>query len=316
MMTKIKDLQVKSRETDIYLIKDVKNGTTSKGAPYLSLTLQDNSGMIDGKLWDVKPGQADLCRSGKFIECSFEVIQYNQNKQLHINMVMPADESTIDMSEYVMASSYSEETRRKDAEELVASIKNENYRKLVIGMMEFVGDKYYSYPAASKIHHNFLGGLSEHSLSMAKMAEEVCNHYPQLNRDLLISGALIHDVGKTAELSGPVTTEYTVKGKLEGHISIANGWMSEVAANLHMEDTEEAVLLHHMILSHHGHLEYGSPVMPMVQEAEVLSLLDNLDARLNTLKQALGDTQPGCWTNKLFALENRQFYKPESTKEQ
>ena len=135
--------------------------------------------------------------------------------------------------------------------------------------------------------------------------------YPQLNRDLLIAGVLVHDVGKTAEMSGPVTTEYTLEGKLEGHISLANGWLSEVAEKTGLAETEEAILLHHMILSHHGHYEFGSPVLPMLQEAEVLYLIDNMDARLNTLNQALKETAPGTWTQKLFSLDNRQFYRPK-----
>ena len=146
---------------------------------------------------------------------------------------------------------------------------------------------------------------------MTEMAEDVCRHYPQLNRDLLISATLIHDVGKTAEMSGAVTTEYTLEGRLEGHISLANGWLNQVAEKLHLEDQQETVFLHHMILSHHGHYEFGSPVLPMLQEAEALSLIDNLDARMNTLKQALDATKPDAWTSKLFALENRQFYKPK-----
>ena len=113
-------------------------------------------------------------------------------------------------------------------------------------------------------------------------------------------------------MSGAVTTEYTLEGRLEGHISLANGWLNEVAAKLHLEDAEETVLLHHMILSHHGHYEYGSPVLPMLMEAEALSLIDNLDARMNTLKQAMDQVKPGNWTVKLFALENRQFYKPKN----
>ena len=102
-----------------------------------------------------------------------------------------------------------------------------------------------------------------------------------------------------------------LEGKLEGHISLANGWLNQVAEKLHLEDQQETVFLHHMILSHHGHYEFGSPVLPMLQEAEALSLIDNLDARMNTLKQALDATKPDAWTSKLFALENRQFYKPK-----
>ena len=240
-----------------------------------------------------------------------QVLDYNHNLQLRINRAEAVDQNKIDLSEYTISSEIPEEERKQELRRLVNSISNPNYKKLVLGMLEKVGLKYMTYPAASRIHHNWLGGLSEHSLSMAQMAEEVCKHYPQLNHDLLIAGALIHDVGKTAEMSGPITTEYTLEGKLEGHISIANGWLSEVAEKVGIEGEEEAVLLHHMILSHHGHHEYGSPVLPQVQEAEVLYLIDNLDARMNTLKKALADTQPGQFTQKIFALDNRQFYKPK-----
>ena len=145
--------------------------------------------------------------------------------------------------------------------------------------------------------------------SMATLADELCKHYPQLDRDLLVSAALIHDVGKTAELSGPVTTEYTLEGKLEGHISLANAWLSEVSEKLGVQEREETVLMHHMILSHHGKMEYGSPVAPMIMEAEALYLIDNMDARLTSLKMALDAIKPGTWTSRMFQFENRQFYK-------
>lgn len=310
-MKKIKDFKEGDRIRDVYLVKDVRNGTTVKGAAYLTVTLQDNSGMIEGKFWDVKDSDRDIIQTGKLVHFSFEVLLYNKNLQLRINRCEPVDPSSVNMDDYVIASSFSEEERRKSVHDFVESIENPVYRQLVSGMLDYVGDKYYTYPAASKIHHNWLGGLSEHSLSMTELAEDVCRHYPQLNRDLLISATLIHDVGKTAEMSGAVTTEYTLEGRLEGHISLANGWLSQVAEKLHLEDKQETVFLHHMILSHHGHYEFGSPVLPMLQEAEALSLIDNLDARMNTLKQALDATKPDAWTSKLFAMENRQFYKPK-----
>ena len=310
-MKKIKDFSEGDRIRDVYLVKDVKNGTTVKGAPYLTVTLQDNTGMIDGKFWDVKEEDKNIIETGKLVMFSFEVLMYNKNLQLRINRCEKADMSKVNMNDYVIASSLSEEDRRRSVEEYVKSIQNPVYSALVKGMLDYVGEKYYTYPAASKIHHNWLGGLSEHSLSMTEMADMVCRHYPQLHRDLLISATLIHDVGKTAEMSGAFTTEYTLEGRLEGHISLANGWLTEVAEKLQLSDREETVFLHHMILSHHGHYEFGSPVLPMLQEAEALSLIDNLDARMNTLKQALDATKPGAWTSKLFALENRQFYKPK-----
>lgn len=311
-MKKIKDFEKNERMVIPLLINEVKNGTTSKGSPYLTVTLQDNTGMIDGKFWDVKPADLEKIHAGEVENITCEVIEYNKNLQLRINHIEPVPEGQeIEYSEYVASSSLPEKVRRERLENYIGSMENEIYGKLVRGMLEKVGEHYFSYPAASKIHHNFIGGLSEHSLSMAEMAEVIADHYPQLNRDLLIAGALIHDVGKTMEMSGPVTTEYTLQGKLEGHISLANGWLTEVENELGLADTEEAILLHHMILSHHGHYEFGSPVLPMVQEAEVLYIIDNLDARLNTLKKAMESIKPGEWTSKLFALDNRQFYKPK-----
>lgn len=314
-MTKIKEFEAGQRFTIPLLIKDVKNGTTSKGAPYLTITAQDNSGTMDGKFWAVKEEDKAQIKVGEVCLLTFEVLDYNHNLQLRINHAEALDQATVNLEDYVIASGLGEKERRNLLKDMIRSIKNENYRKLVYGMLEVVGEKYMTYPAASRIHHNWMGGLSEHSLSMAQLADDICKHYPQLNRDLLISGALIHDVGKTAEMSGPITTEYTLEGKLEGHISLANGWLTKVAEKEGLADSEEAILLHHMILSHHGHLEYGSPVLPLVQEAEVLFLIDNLDARMNVLKQALDSTAPGAFTQKIFAMDNRCFYKPKQTKE-
>lgn len=310
-MKKIKEFAEKDRLQQPLLVKECKNGTTSKGAPYLNLVLQDSSGTIDGKFWDVKPADAEKVHVGRIAMFSFEVLLYNQNLQLRINRVEEVDESQVDLSGFVIASEVSEQERRAKLEHYLDMIANPVYRRLTEGMLAKTGEKYFTYPAASRIHHSFLGGLSEHSLSMAAMCEAVCEHYPQLNRDLMLAAALIHDIGKTAEMSGAVTTEYTLEGKLEGHISLANGWLSEVAAGLGLEGSEEAILLHHMILSHHGHYEYGSPVLPMLIEAEALCMIDNLDARMNTLKAALDATKPGSWTSRLFSLDNRQFYKPK-----
>lgn len=312
-MVKINELKEHMKLMQPFLVKDVKNGTTSKGAPYLSLVLQDSSGSIDAKFWDVKEADQALVQIGKILMFQFEVLLYKDKLQLRVNHVQPVEQSEINLEDFVISSDYSENERRSLADDLIQSIQNETYQKLVQGMLAYVGDKYYTFPAASKIHHGWKGGLSDHSLSMATLASDLCKHYQQLNRDLLVSAALIHDVGKTAELSGPITTEYTLAGKLEGHISIANAWLSEVAEKLGLENEEETLLMHHMILSHHGKLEFGSPVAPMLIEAEALYLIDNMDARLTSLKQALDGIKPGQWTSRMFQFENRQFYKPKGS---
>lgn len=308
-MVKINEFEEHMKLQQPLLVKDVKNGTTSKGSPYLSLTLQDKTGTIDGKFWDVKKNEQALIQAGKILKFSFEVLLYKDKLQLRMNHVEEISEDEYNLEDFVISSDHSEVERRSLTQSLIDSIQNDVYRKLVIGMLSYVGDKFFTFPAASKIHHGWKGGLSDHSLSMATLADELCKHYPQLDRDLLVSAALIHDVGKTAELSGPVTTEYTLEGKLEGHISLANAWLSEVSEKLGVQEREETVLMHHMILSHHGKMEYGSPVAPMIIEAEALYLIDNMDARLTSLKMALDAIKPGTWTSRMFQFENRQFYK-------
>ena len=313
-MMQIKEFKPNQTYSLPLLIKDVKNGTTGKGAAYLSLTLADSTGSIEAKFWDVKQKDVEVCQIGKVIQVMGDTLDYKGTLQLRVSKVEELDQSTVDLNQFVASSSIDQEEREKRVQFFIDSIENEKIKTLTVALLKKVGEKYYTYPAASKIHHNFLGGLSEHSLGMAKLCWNICKQYPQLNKDLLIAGALIHDVGKTVEMSGPITTEYTLEGKLEGHISIANGMLTEVAESLGLEGTEETILLHHMILSHHGHYEFGSPVLPLIQEAEVLTLVDNMDARLNTLKQALETVQPGGYTSKLFALENRAFYKPKFDK--
>ncbi len=308
-MVKINEFEEHMKLQQPLLVKDVKNGTTSKGSPYLSLILQDNTGTIDGKYWDVKENEQALVQAGKILKFNFEVLLYKDKLQLRMKHVEEISEDEYNLEDFVISSDHSEVERRSLTQSLIDSIQNDVYRKLVIGMLSYVGDKFFTFPAASKIHHGWKGGLSDHSLSMATLADELCKHYPQLDRDLLVSAALIHDVGKTAELSGPVTTEYTLEGKLEGHISLANAWLSEVSEKLGVQEREETVLMHHMILSHHGKMEYGSPVAPMIIEAEALYLIDNMDARLTSLKMALDAIKPGTWTSRMFQFENRQFYK-------
>lgn len=308
-MVKINEFEEHMKLQQPLLVKDVKNGTTSKGSPYLSLTLQDKTGTIDGKFWDVKENEQALVQAGKILKFNFEVLLYKDKLQLRMNHVEEISEDEYNLEDFVISSDHSEVERRSLTQSLIDSIQNDVYRKLVIGMLSYVGDKFFTFPAASKIHHGWKGGLSDHSLSMATLADELCKHYPQLDRDLLVSAALIHDVGKTAELSGPVTTEYTLEGKLEGHISLANAWLSEVSEKLGVQEREETVLMHHIILSHHGKMEYGSPVAPMIIEAEALYLIDNMDARLTSLKMALDAIKPGTWTSRMFQFENRQFYK-------
>ncbi len=308
-MTKIKDLKVSDRLTGNLLIKSCVNGVSPKGSPYLNLVLQDDTGMLDGKFWNVKQSDIEAVVVGEVASVTYEVLDYNHQMQLRVNKVERIDQNEIDMRDYVMSSVFSKEELMKRMEDLISSIQNDTYQMLVRGVLEMVGEDFYNYPAASRIHHNYMGGLAEHTLGMAKLAYDVCDNYPMLDRDLLVAGIIMHDVGKVKELGGLISSEYTLAGKLVGHISIGQGWLMEVSKDLGIEDKEEAILLRHMVLAHHGKMEFGSPILPKIPEAEVLSLIDNIDARMNTIEQAFENVEPGQWSQRIFALENRQFYK-------
>jgi 3'-5' exoribonuclease len=143
---------------------------------------------------------------------------------------------------------------------------------------------------------------------MLRIANSICDLYPMLNRDLLVAGILVHDMGKMVELTDGLVPEYTMEGKLLGHISIMQAKVAKVAEELEIED-ESVLLLRHMILSHHGEYEFGSPVLPMIPEAEVLHMIDNLDARMEMMRKAMDSVQEGEFTARIFSLENRMFYK-------
>ena len=165
------------------------------------------------------------------------------------------------------------------------------------------------YPAATKNHHDYVSGLLDHVVSMLRLGKAIAELYPSLNKDLLYAGIILHDVGKVVELSGPVGTVYTPAGNLLGHITIMVNEIAMAAKELGIEG-EEVVLLQHMVLSHHGKEEWGSPKRPMLKEAEILHYIDNIDAKMNMLNRALSKAEPGEFTERLFPLDNRQFYKP------
>lgn len=308
-MTTIKEFKEKDRITQNLLVKSCTKGVTSKGAPYLNIQLQDASGTIEGKFWDVKPEEMEAVIIGHVEQITAEVLEYNHNLQLRISNIMDIAQDSIDLSAFIRSSQMSEAEQKTQIHRLIQSLQNKNLKTLVSGMYRRVADQFFEYPAASRIHHNYRGGLAEHTLGMCALAEAVAGLYPLLDRDLLIAGVLCHDLGKTAELGGLVSADYTEEGRLIGHISIGHGWLMEVAEEEGLSDSEEAILLRHMILSHHGKMEFGSPVMPAIPEAEILFLIDNMDARMNTLKQVFDGMKSGSWSQRIFALDNRMFYK-------
>ena len=215
------------------------------------------------------------------------------------------------MSQFITVSPVPQDVLRETLSEAVESIENVNIRKIVEAIYRKYDRKIYSSPAATKNHHEYFGGLATHVSGMIKLGESVCQLYPRVNRDYLIAGILLHDIGKICELGGSNIAEYTTEGKLLGHISISQTMVRETARELGI-DSEEVTVLRHIILAHHGKREFGSPVLPMTLEAEVLHMIDDLDAKINMIEKELRETKNGEFTKKIFSLDNRSFYKPKN----
>lgn len=305
----VKDFNEGERTEVDLMISSLIKGTTNSGSPYLSLTIQDYTKAIDAKLWDVKPELADQLEVGKVYKFDLEIIKYKNNLQAKIIKVLPISQEGINMDDYVFRSPISTDVLRQTIQESINQIQNNNIARIVSSMLNYYANDVYEYPAASKIHHNFIGGLATHTSGMLKVGEALCNIYPSISKDYLLAGIILHDLGKIEELTSPVVTEYTTQGKLLGHISIMDARLTQIGQQLHLEDSEELMLLRHMVLAHHGEYEFGSPVRPQTLEAEILTFVDNIDAKVNIIDKALSEIKEGEFSQKLFAMDNRVFYK-------
>lgn len=291
------------------LVTQVKSGVTNAGAPYLSITFRDNSGSIEGKLWDVKEKHSKMIKAGKILNVKADVINYRNCLQLKvIDCNEPTEE--VDMQQFVLSGPYSKETLKEYIDKEINKINNSDIFRIVNSIYKQYEQEIYCSAAAAKNHHEYYGGLATHVYSMLHLSEMICINYPYLNKDLLTAGVLLHDIGKVIELkTGPVT-EYTLEGKLLGHISISQTIIKETADKLNI-NSEVVTLLRHMVLAHHGQYEFGSPVLPMIIEAEALHFIDDMDAKMTMIEKELNAIGEKEFTARLFALDNRCFYKHE-----
>ena len=290
-----------------FLVGNVSKGVNTNGGAYLSVELRDASGSIVGKKWDATPLDEQIFIVGNVINIVGETNKYKEQLQLKVLSAELVSLEEIDVEKFVKAPPVSKETLIKRFNDHVASIKNEDCLKILKYMIDKFGEKIFSYPAAVSIHHEYSSGLLMHSVTMADLANYLCPIY-DCDHDLMITGCLLHDLGKIIELEGPIVYKYSLEGKLLGHISIMCAEVRKAAEELKIE-SEIPLLLEHMILSHHGQQEFGSPVMPFTKEALLLSLIDNLDSKMVVVNKALSDVEEGSFSNKVFPLDNRAFYK-------
>ena len=307
-MTLIRDLLEGDRLLLQALVGSSSNGTNKSGSPYLNVELRDNSGSISCKKWEVDGSDKDTFVAGNIVEVMLEVIKYNDSLQGKILNARLLDLDSIDVTRFVKAPPIPKEELKVRFDKLVASIKDKDCKALLDYFLKKFGSKVYDSPAASSVHHEFSSGLLMHSVSLAEHADYFAHYYKDVNRDLLVTGALLHDFGKLVELEGPAVYHYTTEGKLLGHISIMVGELRIATKELGLT-SETPVLLEHMVLSHHGQPDFGSPIMPLTREALLLSMIDNLDSKMLVLDKAYENVAPGEFTQKIFPLDNRSFYK-------
>lgn len=293
------------------LVKSLEVKKTAKGVPFLDLILTDSSGEIGAKLWDYKEDVHGGIKLNSLIKIRGTVSMFNDALQLRIDRVRPATESDgVNMEDFVPSADYSGEAMYDYIVNTVNGFENAQLKKLIITVLENNKQKLLYWPAAFKLHHAIRGGLLYHTLSILKLAKAVCDIYPSLERELLYAGVILHDVAKIQEFDVSetgVVSGYTVEGSLIGHLVRGAMNIEKIGEELGI-DRELLMLIEHMILSHHGEPEFGAAVRPMFLEAEILSQLDLLDARIYEISQAVSEVEPGDFTPRQWALDNRKLY--------
>lgn len=293
------------------LIKSVEKKMTAKGVPYLDLVLADNDGEISAKLWDYKESPASVFEKFDFVKVRGSYVPFNDTIQFRverIRKVLPEDGANIE--DYVPSACLPGEVMLAEIEAVVGGFEDAELKLLVTKVIEAYKDRLLYWPAAKNLHHAVRSGLLMHTLSILRLARSVCNIYRFINYDLLCSGAILHDIAKIEEMdvaSTGIASEYTVKGNLLGHLVMGAMAVDRIGReNGISEDT--LMLIEHMLISHHGTPEFGAAKLPMFIEAEVLSQLDLMDARIYEMAHAVNAVEEGAFTPRQWALENRNLY--------
>lgn len=294
-----------------WLIKTADKKANVKGAAYLDLILCNKDGEINGKLWDYSELVHGIYAPGDLVKIRGSLTQFNGSDQLRIEKIRPVnDNDGVNVADFVPSAEYSGEMMLGQIMNVIASVKDEELKKLTYALVKDREKQLLFWPAAFKLHHAMRGGLLYHTLSIIKLAQSLCAIYPCVDKDLLYCGIIVHDLCKIDEFdisSAGLATGYSVKGELLGHLVMGAMKIETKAKELNISQ-DTATLLQHMVISHHGQPEFGAAVRPMFLEAEILSQLDTLDATIFEISNAVGDVNEGEFTPRQWALDNRKLY--------
>ena len=312
-MRYIEQLQDDENVSEVYLCKNKIVGKTKSGKSYYSLLLQDKTGSIDAKIWELNNGIGHF-DSMNYVRVDGQITTFNNALQLNVKKIRIADEGEYAQDDYMPCTKKDVDEMFADLLKLVDSLEHSYYKTLLKSF--FVDDKetaaeFKRHSAAKTIHHGYIGGLLEHSLAVARMCDYYTTYYKRLNRDLLITAALLHDIGKIYELSGFPENDYTDAGQLLGHIVMGTMMIRDRIKDIPDFPAKAANELEHCILAHHGELEYGSPKKPALLEALALSFADNTDAKIQTFMEALDAKDESGWLgyNKMLESNIRRTTK-------
>jgi 3'-5' exoribonuclease len=303
-----------------YLVLSKQQRTTRTAKPYLSLILGDNSGQIEARVWDPTDSRiaADFSK-GDVVKVRAAVSKFEGVLQLKIERLRKLTGTEFDRSDLLPATTYDVAELWSKLETAVASFTDPDLQRLITAILAdpIVREAFIEAPAAKQLHHAWLGGLLEHVVSLIGLADRVVPHYPMLMRDLVVTGVILHDIGKIRELAWATGFEYTLEGQLLGHIQIGAAMVEKTIDSLPDFPPRLKTLVLHMILSHHGKLEFGSPKLPMIPEALMLNFLDDIDAKMQTLasefqKAVRQGKAADEMTDRIWALDQRTMLNSRS----
>ncbi len=301
----IKDFTPGDRVSDIYMCKHKQAATTKNGKEYYSVILQDKTGTVDAKVWEPGGAGIDEFDATDCIDVFGEVTSFNGALQVNIKRARKCGENEYDLSNYLPVSSKDNDEMYKELLGIIGTIENQYLKKLLeeffVEDTDFI-EAFRRSSAAKTVHHSFIGGLLEHTLSVTRLCDFMAKAYPMLKRDLLLTAAICHDIGKTKELSLFPVNDYTDQGQFLGHIVMGCEMIGEKARSIEGFPELLKQQLQHCILAHHGEFEYGSPKKPAIMEAVALNLADNTDAKMETFTEILQSTTTPGWQgfNKFF----------------
>lgn len=296
---------------DIFVLSEKSVSQKKDGNNFLNVSLSDKTGRIKGVIWDNVDQIASAVTSGNFVHIEGSVSQYNGNLQLVIRKMTPCPPDSADPSDFIPKTDRNTDVMLEGLINLTSSIKNKYLKQLLDAFWndeDFVC-KFKQAPAAKNMHHVFIGGLLLHSFSMAKLADKIAMHYGGIDRDLLLTGAILHDIGKIRELRYNLSIDYSDEGRLLSHIVIGCRMIDEKIREIKDFPEEQALLIRHMIVSHHGSKEFGSPEPPKTIEAVLLNYIDEIDAKVNGIREFISREDSGeTWTS-YHRLLGRHFYR-------